>query len=143
MSAAAYLLAGYTYLWRTRGRLHWFQVEENAYEVHFALACGAVLLLGVLLGDVWLGLVPILFMSFGDSATGLVRAFTQRQRVKSWDGTLTMFLVCAVIGLWRYGGYGLVVAALVSLVEKIPGIDDNLTVPLVAIALAYLPRVVA
>jgi dolichol kinase len=143
VSAAAFLLAGYTYLWRTRGRLHWFQVEENAYEVHFALAYGAVLTLGVLLGDVWIGLVPILFMSFGDSATGLVRAFTQRRRVKSWDGTLAMFLVCAVIGLWRYGAYGLVVAGLVSLVEKIPGVDDNLTVPLVAVALAYLPRVVA
>ena len=70
--------------------------------------------------------------------TGLVRAFTQRRRVKSWDGTTAMFLISAIIAFWRLGPYGIVVAAIVSLVEKIPRIDDNITIPIVAATCVYL-----
>ena len=80
----------------------------------------------------------MLFMSFGDSATGLVRAFNQRRRVKSWDGTAAMFLVCLVISGVLFGWYGFILSAAASLVEKIPKIDDNITVPIVTAGLVYL-----
>jgi dolichol kinase len=137
---SAFLLAGYIYFWRKWRLMYWFQVRENAYEVHFALSYGMVLMIGVLLGDVWIGLIPMLFMSFGDSATGLIRAFTQRRRVKSWDGTVAMFVVCSTIGYWRLGWYGVFLGAVASLVEKIPKIDDNITVPIITSALVYLER---
>ncbi len=142
VTVSAFLLAGYLYCWRKRRLMYWFQVPENAYEVHFALSYGIVLMIGVLLGDVWIGLIPMLFMSFGDSATGLIRAFTQRRQVKSWDGTIAMFVVCSTIGYWRLGGYGVLVGAVASLVEKIPKLDDNLTVPIVTAACVYLERLV-
>jgi len=138
VTVSAFLLASYIYFWRRWRLMYWFQVRDNAYEVHFALAYGAILMIGVILGDVWIGLIPMLFMSFGDSATGLVRAFTQRRRVKSWDGTVAMFVTCSIIGYWRLGFYGILIAGVVSLVEKIPKIDDNITVPIVAATLVYL-----
>ena len=118
--------------------MYWFQVKENAYEVHFALAYEVTLMFVVVLRDVWTGLIPMLFMSFGDSATGLVRAFTQRRQVKSWDGTVAMFTVSAVIGFWKFGWYGILLAAAASLVKKTPEIDDNITVPIVSTALVHL-----
>jgi dolichol kinase len=141
ITASAFILAIYIYLRRRIGRLYWFQVKENSYEVHFALSYGAVLLLGVFLGDVWIGLIPILFMSFGDSATGLVRAFTQKRQVKSWDGTIAMFITCSIIGVSKLGLFGLFLSLIISLVEKIPKLDDNITVPIVSATLMYLQSI--
>lgn len=95
-------------------------------------------MVGVLLEDIWIGLIPILCLSFGDSVTGLVRAFTQKQQVKSWDGTIAMFIVCSFISFWRLGWLSLVLGGIVSLVEKIPQIDDNITIPVVAAVFLYL-----
>ena len=122
IGVSSFLIAGYLIFWRMRGRLSWFQVEENSYEVHFAFAYG------------------VLFMSFGDSATGLVRAFNQKRHIKTWDGTIAMFIVSSVIGYWVLGYYGVFIAAAVSLVEKIPGIDDNITIPIVSVILTYIGR---
>lgn len=138
VTVSAFLLASYIYFRRRWRLMYWFQVRDNAYEVHFALAYGAILMIGVILGDVWIGLIPMLFMSFGDSATGLVRAFTQKRRVKSWDGTIAMFVTCSIIGYWKLGFYGVLIAGVASLIEKIPNIDDNITVPVVTAALVYL-----
>jgi dolichol kinase len=138
---AAFALAGYVEFRRRWRLMYWFQIEENAYEVHFAIAYGAILAVGVALGNVWIGLIPMLFMSFGDSATGLVRAFTQKRHRKSWDGTLAMFLVCTVIGFSRLGWYGIPLAGAASLVERIPGIDDNITVPILSAVLVYFQPV--
>jgi dolichol kinase len=137
VSVSAWVLAGYIYYRRKRRPLYWFQVQDNAYEVHFSLAYGTILLAGMLVGDIWVGLIPTLFMSFGDSATGLVRAFTQRKQVKSWDGTVAMMVVCSLIGYWKMGWYGLFIGIMVSLVEKIPNIDDNLTVPALSALLVW------
>lgn len=140
VTVSAFLLACYIYFRRRWRLMYWFQVRENAYEVHFALAYAIILMIGVFLGDEWIGLVPMLFMSFGDSVTGLVRAFTQKRQVKSWDGTVAMFVMCSIIGFWRLGWYGVLLSVVVSLVEKIPKIDDNITVPIVATMLVYLER---
>jgi dolichol kinase len=135
---SAFLFTGYIYFRRRWRLMYWFQVKENAYEVNFALMYGITLMIGVAVGDIWVGLIPILFMSFGDSATGLIRAFTQRRRIKSWDGTVAMIVVCSVIGYWKLGWYGVLVGIVVSFIEKIPRIDDNITVPIVAAILVYL-----
>jgi dolichol kinase len=138
VTISAFVLACYIFFRRRWRMMDWFQVRENAFEVHFAIVFGAILMVGDWLGNVWIGLIPMLFMSFGDSVTGLIRAFTQRKQVKSWDGTAAMFIVCSIIGVWKLGSYGLAVSAIVSLVEKIPKIDDNITVPIVTAALVYL-----
>jgi dolichol kinase len=141
VTVAAFMLAGYVYFRRRWRIMHWFQVKENAYEVHFSLAYGIILMVGLLLGDVWTGLIPMLFMSFGDSATGLVRAFTQKRQVKSLDGTVAMFIVCSIIGFWRLGWYGIFLSGIVSYVERMPGIDDNITIPIVTVILVYIKNV--
>ena len=83
VTLSAFGLAFYSLFRRKYGLMYWFQIEENRYEVNFALAYGIILLVGVFLGNLWIGLIPILFMSFGDSATGLIRAVTQKRHVKS------------------------------------------------------------
>ena len=135
---SAYGLGIYLLFWRKYNLLYWFQVEDNMYEVHFPFAYGTTLLIGVLLQNIMVGLIPLLFMSFGDSVTGLVRAFTQKRQVKSLDGSLAMFFVCSTIGHNFLGLYGIMVGAVATLVEKIPGVDDNVTVPLVTALLVYI-----
>jgi len=135
---SAFGLSAYLFFWRNYKLMYWFQVEENMYEVHFAFAYGATLLVGVLIQNLLVGLIPLLFMSFGDSVTGLVRAFTQKKHIKSWDGSLAMFLVCAIIGWIFLGVYGIFIAGIVTMVERIPRVDDNITVPIVTGLLVYL-----
>ena len=138
VALSAYGLAAYCLFRRKYGLMYWFQIKENRYEVHFALAYGTILLIGVFLGNLWIGLLPILFMSFGDSATGLVRAVTQKRHAKSWEGSLAMFLVCSIAGFISLGVYGVIVGSVATLVEKIPKIDDNITVPIITGLLVYL-----
>jgi dolichol kinase len=138
VTISAFGLAIYLLFRRKYGLMYWFQIKENRYEVHFALAYGTILLIGVLLGNLWIGLLPLLFMSFGDSATGLVRAVTQKRHVKSWQGSLAMFLVCSTIGFLSLGVYGVIIGSAATLVEKIPKIDDNITVPMITALLVYL-----
>ncbi len=135
---AALLLASYVHLRRSWKPLYWFQVGQNSYEVHFALAYALVLSVGVLLNNIWVAIIPMLFMSFGDSATGLVRAWRQKKHVKSWDGTIAMFSVCSVIAYPILGLLGILLAFMASLVERIPNVDDNITVPTLSAAMVYL-----
>ena len=138
VTISAFGLAAYLLFRRRYQRMYWFQIKENMYEVHFAFAYGAILLIGILLQNLMIGLIPLFFMSFGDSATGLIRAVTQKRHVKSWEGSLAMFIICSVIGYGFLGVYGIGIGALATLVEKIPGIDDNVTVPITTAALVYL-----
>lgn len=138
VTISAFGLAAYLLFRRQYQPMYWFQIKENMYEVHFAFAYGAILLIGVLLQNLMIGLIPLYFMSFGDSATGLIRAVTQKRHVKSWEGSLAMFIICSVIGYGFLGMYGIGIGAVATLVEKIPGIDDNLTVPIITAALVYL-----
>jgi len=138
VTISAFGLASYLLFRRRYQRMYWFQIKENMYEVHFAFAYGTILLIGVLLQNLMIGLIPLFFMSFGDSATGLIRAVTQKRHVKSWEGSLAMFIICSVIGYGFLGVYGIGIGAVATLVEKIPGIDDNITVPIITAALVYL-----
>ena len=138
VTISAFGLAAYLLFKRRYQPMYWFQIKGNTYEVHFAFIYGAILLVGVLLQNLLIGLIPLLFMSFGDSATGLIRAVTQKRHVKSWEGSLAMFIICSIIGYGFFGIYGIVMGVLVTLVEKIPGIDDNITVPIITAILVYL-----
>jgi phytol kinase len=138
ITVCAFGLACYVLLRRHYRIMYWFQIKENMYEVHFAFAYGTILLIGVLLNNLNIGLIPLYFMSFGDSATGIIRAVTQKRHIKSWEGSLAMLIICSIIGYTFLGPYGIGIAAVATLVEKIPGIDDNITVPLVTGLLVYL-----
>jgi phytol kinase len=138
VAITAFSLAIYLLFRRITGLMYWFQIKENRYEVHFALAYGTIFLIGVLLGNLWVGLIPILFMSFGDGATGLIRAVTQKGHVKSWEGSLVMFLICSIIGFLSLGTYGVIVGSIATVIEKIPEIDDNITVPTITALFVYL-----
>lgn len=138
VTISAFGLGIYLLFRRKYGLMYWFQIRENRYEVHFAFAYGTILLIGVLLGNLWVGLIPLLFMSFGDSATGLIRAITQKRHVKSWEGSMAMFLICSIIGLLKLGVFGVIVGFVATVFEKIPEIDDNITVPLITALLVYL-----
>lgn len=143
VTISAFGLAFYLLFRRKYGMMYWFQLEENRYEVHFALAYGTILLVGVLLENLWIGLIPLLFISFGDSFTGIVRAITQKKHVKSWEGSLAMFVVCSIVGFVSLGVYGVFVGSIAALVEKIPKIDDNITVPLVTALLVYFQGLIS
>jgi len=138
VTVSAFGLAAYLLFRRQIQPMYWFQIKENMYEVHFAFAYGTILLIGVLLENLMIGLIPLYFMSFGDSATGLIRAVTQKRHIKSWEGSVAMLIICSIIGYAFLGPSGIAVAAAATLVEKIPGIDDNITVPLVTGLLVYL-----
>ena len=138
VTISAFGLAGYLLFRRRYKRMYWFQIKENMYEVHFAFAYGTILIVSVLLQNLLVGLIPLFFMSFGDSATGLIRAVTQKRHVKSWEGSVAMFIICSVIGYAFLGAYGILTGAVATLVEKIPGIDDNITVPMITATFVYL-----
>ncbi|HWQ16506.1 MAG TPA: hypothetical protein VNL13_01560 [Sulfolobales archaeon] len=78
------------------------------------------------------GLIPILFMSFGDAATGIVRNAMFRKRTKSWWGNLAMFVVCTPIAYYYIGFPGVFIAALASVIEhyEMNPIDDNILITL-------------
>jgi phytol kinase len=136
--ASAFGLAFYLLFRRRYKPMYWFQIKENMYEVHFAFAYGTILLFSVLLQNLLVGLIPLYFMSFGDSATGLIRAVTQKRQVKSWEGSLAMLTICIIIGYILIGAYGLLIGIAATFVEKIPGIDDNITIPMLTGTLVYI-----
>ena len=138
VTISAFGLAVYLLLRRKYQPMYWFQIKENMYEVHFAFAYGTILLVAVLLQNMLIGLIPLFFMSFGDSATGLIRAVTQKRHVKSWEGSLAMLIVCMLFGYALLGTYGILLGIAATFVEKIPGIDDNITVPLLTGILVYM-----
>lgn len=116
---------------RTGRLLYWYQVKENMYEVNFCLAWGIILALPWLfLGNPTLGLIPILFMSYGDAVTGIVRNLIYKRRTKSWWGNLAMFVVCSFIAYCYLSYWGILVAALASFVEhfEFGFIDDNVLI---------------
>ena len=137
VTICAFGLAIYILFRRKTQPLYWFQIKENMYEVHFAFAYGTILLIGVLLENIMIGLLPLYFMSFGDSATGLIRAVTQKRHVKSWEGSLAMLIICTSIGYITLKEYGILIGAVATLTEKIPNIDDNITVPFITGLLVY------
>ena len=131
---SALILAIYTYLPHKKGQLYeWFQKKENIYEVNFCLMWGLVILAGWFFDKTfWLGVIPALFMSFGDGVTGIVRNIKYKKRTKAWEGSLAMFIVCALIAGLKMGLAGIIAALVATIFEKLEFIDDNISVPAIS-----------
>ncbi len=110
-------------------------------EITFGLAGTASLVVGWgLLGDPWLGFLPIAFMAWGDSTSGFVRATYYRSNFSSWWPSLGMMLICLGAAL-LYAPYwiGVVGAVAATMAErKRPRLgawwDDNANVVTVSLA---------
>lgn len=130
----AIIFAIYTYLPHRKEKLFsWFQVKENIHEVNFCLMWGIVILVGWFLDkSFWLGVIPALFLSFGDGVTGIVRNLKYKKRTKAWEGSLAMLICCSLIGGLKMGLPGILAAILATLVERTEIVDDNISIPLVS-----------
>ena len=126
----AFGLAFITYLpHKLNRRMYWFQDPENIYDVDFTLSWGLIILFTWYIDrSFWLGVIPVLFMAYGDGITGLIRNLKYNKRTKAWEGTAGMLLLCIIIGA-KMGFAGIFAGILCSLVERLENIDDNITVP--------------
>lgn len=120
---------------------------EVMAEVWFPLA--AIPVIGV--GWIWLDkpLVAIsclLFMSWGDMVTGVVRSQVVGRAEKHWSGSIAMFIACLIIALCFIEPFwvGAVTALVATITEWACGdvgiikpLDDNLMIPLVSCAAVF------
>jgi len=108
--------------------LNWFQVRRNFGEVFYTLSFSV---LSISLWDMnrILAGAAMLFMSIGDSVTGMIRSRFVTVRMKHWSGTLGMLFACMAIGAMMLGTKGIILSILATLAEYQPWIDDNVTVP--------------
>ncbi|MBS7633581.1 dolichol kinase [Candidatus Bathyarchaeota archaeon] len=143
----AMLLAIFIYTPHRLGRImYWFQTKENAYEVSFCIMWGIMISLGWWLseGNYWFGVLPVLFMSFGDAVTGIIRNYVYRRRTKSWWGNLAMAALSMSLGT-ILGTAGIIAGGVASFVEHFEfyPIDDNVTVPSVSFLILMLAKTFA
>jgi len=127
--ATAFTLALFIPHLRSR-ELNWFQVKRNFGEVLYTLSF-AVLSISLWETNRILAGTAMLFMSVGDSVTGMIRARFVTERSKHWTGTLGMLLTCILIGVTLLGAKGIVLSTVATIAEYQPWIDDNVTVPFV------------
>jgi len=106
----------------------WFQVKSNFGEVFYALSF-SVLSLALWDTNRILAGTAMLFMSIGDSVTGMIRSRFVTERKKHWSGTLGMLITCIMIGFTMLGMKGLVLSTVATLAEYQPWIDDNVAIP--------------
>lgn len=139
----AMLVAAYAYDRRRRGLLSWFQEPDNMNEITFSVMWGSSMLISWALGGGLLyGTVAALFLSVGDGVTGLVRSLGS-VRGKGVSGTIAMAVVCSFIGAVLVGMAGIASAVVSSIVERIRRVDDNILIPLTAILILEVARLVA
>ena len=148
-AVTAFLLALITYFpHKFNRRMYWFQDPENLYDVHFTLSWGFIIFFTWFIDrSFWLGVIPVLFMAYGDGITGVIRNLKYKKRTKAWEGTLGMLIICIIIGA-KMGLIGVLAGIVCSLVERIEGIDDNITVPVAGLLILlpsyyYLPYLTA
>lgn len=121
--AVALTLIGH--IWKT---FPWFQESQNYADVYFTFACAALLAV-FWNNNVWIGVLSVLFMAWGDGLTGIVRNFVYKKRTKGLWGNVAMFIVCACLGYVTLGYVGLIGGAFSAIVEKFEWVDDNISVP--------------
>lgn len=140
---AAFILALMTLIPHIEGKeLTWFQVRNNFGEVWFCLSWG-ILFLVFWYVDIIIPVVATFFMAFGDGVTGIVRNYVYKRWTKGFWGSIAMLAVSAPFGALVAGIHGLLSAILATIVEKMPWIDDNLTVPLISAIALYILRYTA
>jgi len=135
------LFAIITYIPHRTGRLlYWFQDPANYYEVNFCIMWALIITIGwIVFNNPWIAAIPVLFMAFGDAATGFVRNLIYKRRTKSWIGNIAMAIVSIPIGA-MIGIAGIIAALISSIFEhfEFKYVDDNITIPLVSFLVIYL-----
>ena len=142
---ASYLLMVFLIVKRFKnGIMNWFQEKGNYGEVFYTFSYGTVLLLMWLLDgnywltkDIFIPLLPIYYMSFGDGVTGIIRNYVYKRRVKGLWGSLGMAVVCIPLGYYFYGIFGAISGVIATVAEVLPFIDDNLSVPFASFLFLY------
>lgn len=117
--------------------LDWFQIEKNFGDTWFCISF-AILFLTFWYIDKVIAITAALFMAVGDGVTGIVRNKVYKRHVKGFWGSVAMLIVSAVIGVLYKGIPGVVTAIIATIIEKIPLIDDNISVPLVSAGVLYV-----
>lgn len=119
---------------------HGFARPGRIAEVAFALSV-LVSIWAAWRVNPWLGVMPGLFMAFGDGISGIVRFSVYHREVKGWWGSLACLGVCAILALLIAPYWvGLVGAVAFTVAEKLCGdvgrikVDDNLVAPLFSLA---------
>ncbi|ADX83382.1 hypothetical protein [Saccharolobus islandicus] len=143
----SYLLMVYLIAIRVlRKEMRWFMDRENLGEVFFAFSFGTILLLMFLLDHnywtnaslIYVAILPLIFMSFGDGITGIIRNFVYKRRVKGFWGSLGMLIFCTVVGYYLLNIPGLIAGIIATIAEVLPYIDDNISVPFLSFLVLYL-----
>ncbi|MEL9970377.1 MAG: phosphatidate cytidylyltransferase [Metallosphaera sp.] len=144
---ASYLMMAYLLVTRLRKPMSWFQEADNMGEVYFSFSFGTILLISwILEGDFWqlgskylyVALLPLLFISFGDAVTGIVRNYVYGRRFKGFWGSVAMLALTIPLGYFLLSIPGLISALIATVVEAIPLIDDNLSVPFLSFAFLFV-----
>ena len=107
-------------------------------EVWFPAAAVVSIVVGwVWLGDRWMGILPTLFMAFGDAVTGLTRSVIYNREFKGNMGSVAMLGACLLLAWVFYQPFwiGAIGAAVATLVERFTPmskgwVDDNYTIVL-------------
>ncbi|EZQ04806.1 hypothetical protein [Candidatus Acidianus copahuensis] len=132
-----YILTIYLLLHRKGKMLSWFQDKGDMGEVFFTFSFGTILLLSwVLIPSFWdpgnkllyVALLPLFYMSFGDGITGIIRNYVYGKRMKGNWGSLGMLVLCATLGYLLLSYVGLLSGIIATVLEKYGKLDDNLTV---------------
>ncbi|AAK40391.1 phosphatidate cytidylyltransferase [Saccharolobus solfataricus] len=143
----SYLIMAYLITIRVlRKEMSWFMDKENLGEVFFAFSFGTVLLVMFILDPnywtstdlIYVAVLPLIFMSFGDGITGIIRNFVYKRRVKGLWGSMGMLIFCATVGYFVLNIPGLIAGILATVAELLPYIDDNISVPFLSFLFLYL-----
>ena len=110
-------------------------------EIYFAASC-AVCFASWWVVDPKIAVASTLFLAWGDGITGLVRWLTDKRHAKTFSGTAANLVVCLLIALlvtpYWVGAVGAGVAVVLEHlcgdVGRIRFLDDNLAMPLGALA---------
>ncbi|RLE54961.1 MAG: dolichol kinase [Thermoprotei archaeon] len=144
---SALVLAILNYIPHRTGKLmYWFQVPDNMYEVNFCIAWGLFLfILWYVLGSPYPAILPLLFISFGDAVTGIVRNAVFRRRTKHWIGNIAMATVSIPLGFLYAGSVGVLAAVVATLAERfeLGPIDDNMLIPITSTIVLLIPKILS
>ncbi|BBG27472.1 phosphatidate cytidylyltransferase [Sulfuracidifex tepidarius] len=142
----SYLLMGILlYVRFKKEGFNWFQEEGNYGEIFFTFSFGTLLLLMWVIdpnywysNDVFIAILPLIFMSFGDGVTGIIRNYVYKRRVKGLWGSLGMLVFSAIVGYVVLSIPGLIAGVIATVVEVLPLVDDNISIPFASFAVLYL-----
>ena len=102
-------------------------------EIWYTWSCVFAIGLGwIWFGNAWLGVLPCLFLSFGDTVTGLTRTIVYKRETKgTWGSAMMLFVCLGLAGLLYPYWIGVVGAVVATVAEKYTKtsrfVDDNLT----------------